>query len=121
MLRFGTRKDGRVYPKDERDRAVEELLRIQVEETRRQQAKAFAERGNTYEAPSKVHGIGVFASRDIGAGEEIVLPAHNRGFNSSKNPNADRLSAGRARAKRDIRKGSEIFVYYEIPEGEYRE
>src|SRR5690349_16679818 len=96
--RFGRRKDGRYYVKGQRsinlrkyNEQVDKLMEKAYQAERERQVKDYALRGNSVIAPSSVHGRGIFASKAIHGGDEIVDPPDSPGFNHSYNPNAMRV------------------------------
>ncbi len=108
--KFGKRKDGRFYRKDANEtkarmkRINREMIALQ-RKFQRLAEKKYASFGNADIRPSKIHGDGIFAARDIAEGEEIVEPAITKGFNSSLRPNA-------------IKRGNEIFALRPIAKDE---
>lgn len=103
-------------------------------------------KANTFIKPSKIHGLGLFADKEITKGEEIVQPlkpnlsrnidewilyvkthklpsfALNCGYcmiNHSENPNTKRYKEDAIRATRKINEGEEITEnYYFLPDNE---
>ena len=70
---------------------------------------------DVYEAPSFVHGFGVFAKRNMKAGTALVFRGLEHGFNHSGNPNTANCPDGFIRLTRDAVEGEELMIDYAAP------